>query len=493
MVLFHLSKKWAIIIQVGSDISKNSFAPADFKEFNRLLRSETSLLKRWFKEGIFEKSGMVAGFELETWLVDKKYKPTAINEEFLDCLNNPLVGPELSRFNVELNSTPHPLKGKFLDSLKDELTDTWVQCRACASDLKSDLVMIGVLPTLKKNRLTLKNMSPLQRYRALNEQIFKLKRGRPMKLDIQGNDHLKTSHKDVMLESGATSLQVHLQVNPEVATRYFNASLILSAPLVALAANSPFLFGKDLWDETRIPLFEQAVGVGSFRDKTNRVIKRVTFGNDYIQKTLLELFIENQDGYPVLLPTTSEGEKSQMAHLRLHNGTIWRWNRPLIGIGPKGHAHLRIENRVSAAGPTIPDLTANMAFFLGLVHELATCKDVPEKQLAFDLSKKNFYAAAKDGLRANITWLDHKAGTMRDLLLEVLLPQAQRGLEKLGTDKEDIEFYLNYILQERVSNSQNGAAWQRRFVDKHGRKFQNMMAKYIEYQHRSIPVHEWTV
>jgi len=252
---------------MGEEIHTTEFTAVDFKQFHRNLENETALLQKWFEKDIFASDGNITGFELEAWLVDYNFCPAPINDDFLNHLNSPLVVPELSQFNVEINSTPHPPDGHLLAAMRRELTATWAACQQCASKMDAQVVMIGILPTIEEGMLILSNMSPMQRYRALNEQIFRLRQNQPMLLDIQGQDRLLTSHHDVMLESASTSLQIHLQTNPEVAARTYNDSLIASAPMVAVGANAPFLFGKDLWDETRIleHKFDCAQGIACSR------------------------------------------------------------------------------------------------------------------------------------------------------------------------------------------------------------------------------------
>jgi len=478
---------------MGQEIQSTHFTKADFEQFYRNLRTETELLKKWFDEGILASNGQSAGFELETWLVDSSFRPAAVNVSFLERLNNPLVVSELSQFNVEINSSPHRLKGHCLSSFQKELQKTWDTCHACAVELDSDIMMIGILPTLKENMLTLDQMSPMQRYRALNEQVFRLRHGHSMALNISGKDHFERSLGNVMFESAATSLQIHLQIDPKRAARLYNASLILSAPMVALAANSPYLFGKDLWDETRIPLFEQAVAVGSSAAEQTKKLRRVTFGSGYVKKSLYECFSENLKSYPVLLPSIIQQDPALMHHLRLHNGTIWRWNRPLIGIGANGRVHLRVEHRVAAAGPTPVDVVANIAFYIGLVQQLATQETAPESQLAFTESRNNFYRAARDGLNASLLWLDRKKVPVHTLLFEKLIPEAEQGLAKQGIAKADIEFYLQEVIRERVRTQQNGAQWQRKFIAKHKRDFQGLAVAYKEREQQGNPVHTWNI
>jgi hypothetical protein len=478
---------------MGDEIKSAFFSQADFDEFNRNLKIETRLLKQWFKDGMFAVKSPSAGFELEAWLIDKEFHPAAINETFLKELSNSLVVPELSQFNVEINSTPHSLKGNCFSKLYDELKTTWNKCHNCANKMDSEMAMIGILPTLKQNMLTLKHMSRMQRYRALNEQIFRLRQGHAMVLDIKGKDHLITSHDDVMFESAGTSLQLHYQVDQQMALRVYNASLILSAPMVAVAANSPFLFENDLWDETRIPLFEQAVALGCVQNTRMGELRRVTFGSGYIKESLYECFLENLVYYPILLPSTFQQEASQMRHLSLHNGTIWRWNRPLIHIGPNGLVNMRIEHRVTSAGPTLTDIIANAALYFGLTYQLAIQETPPESRLSFEETRNNFYLAAREGLNARIKWIDGNIVSIQALLLNKLIPEARKGLHSLGVDKDDISTYLDSVITERVRTQQNGAYWQRQFIKKHKKDFVGLTKAYVERQQQGDPVHTWNL
>jgi hypothetical protein len=474
---------------MGQEIGRIQFQREDFVEFSARLAQETALLESWLGEGRFEQSAYVGGFELEAWLLDRNYFPLPANEAYLARLNNPLVVPELSRFNVELNGTPQPLAGRALRRIEEELTDTWRRCLEVAHEFEGTLIMIGILPTVREQDLSLANISPLNRYYALNEQVLKSRDGRPIRLDIEGREHLCLIHADVMLEAATTSFQVHLQSPADEAVRYLNAAQILSAPMVALAANSPFLFEKQLWEETRIPLFEQAVDMGNDADPDMR---RVSFGSGYLQHSAIETFRENLARYPVLLPIQFEPGPQQLRHLRLHNGTIWRWNRLLIGFNEAATPHLRVEHRVMPAGPTIVDMIANAAVYLGASRFLAGLRVAPEADLAFAAARDNFYRAARDGLDARVVWLDGSEVALRTLLIEEILPMAREGLKLLGADEEDIERYLD-IAHARVRTGMNGAAWQRAHIERHGRDFFRLTADYLEHQRSAMPVHEWPV
>lgn len=474
---------------MGEEITSSRFRKQDFQAYEARLAQELKLLEQWFAEGRFDSGPSTGGFELEAWLVDRTMGPAAINVPFLELLDSPMVVPELSAFNVELNTTPRLTGGDTLARMAGELHDTWSACRETAFKLDADVLMIGILPTVRESQLALANMSQMTRYKALNEQVMRVRKGEPIRFDISGRDILQTQHHDVMLEAAATSFQLHLKVAPEVAVRHYNASIILSAPMVALCANSPYLFGRDLWDETRIPLFEQAVAVGS---PSVHMADRVTFGNGYARDSLFEVFADNSARYPVLLPEVMGDAPETLHHLRLHNGTIWRWNRPLVGFNDDGTPHLRIEHRVVAAGPSEPDAIANAAMFFGLVHALATQPEPPEQQLSFEQARANFYAAAKNGFNATVEWPGGRPVKVLELLQEELLPLAREGLQQQGFDSADIAQYLG-IIEGRLKTRCNGTAWQRGWVARHGNDMIALTTAYAEQQHGGAPVHEWTL
>ena len=474
---------------MGEEIRTSSFSDTDFDCFKKVLEKETQQLESWFKEKKFSPHAYRAGFELEAWLVDEQLLPAPINEAFLNKLNSPLASPELANFNIEVNSTPCDLSGNVLSKMQHELDATWQKCKDTAEYLHSDIVMVGILPTLDNEVLHLTNMSKMQRYRALNREVLLRRKGKPLVFDINGVEHLKVTHRDVMMEAAATSFQIHLQVNLDNAVRLFNASIAITGPLLALSANSPYLFGKDLWDETRIPVFEQAVAVGGFDGAAFGPVRRVTFGDSYIRESLFECFKENLEHYPVLLPVELD-DKDSLAHLRLHNGTIWSWNRPLIGFDETGEPHLRIEQRVVPSGPTTQDAIANAAFYYGAVTALAELDEPIENQIPHSSTRDNFYAAARLGLKSSQKWINGQDINARDLILDKLLPLAHQGLTSLGISIEDSDKYLG-IIHDRVKSGQNGATWQRLFTQKHGRDMNLLTKAYIRNQNSGKPVHRW--
>jgi hypothetical protein len=474
---------------MGQEINQTAFDEATFREYERGLAQEMQLLDSLLRSGRFSAQGEIGGYELESWLLDHNYFPAPINQVFLARLDNPLVVPELSRFNIELNGIPLALRGSVLSDFAREIGGNWRQCQETAHELDSVLMMIGILPTIRQKDLCLANMSELRRYRALNEQVLTRRAGQPIRIRIDGRERLRLDHPDVMLEAATTSFQIHLQAAQQDAVRYFNASLIAAAPLLAAAVNSPLLFNADLWDETRIPLFEQSVEFGDAADQDRR---RVSFGHAYARESLAECFADNLARHEVLLPILMDEPPQRFAHLRLHNGTIWRWVRPLIGFDPDGTPHLRIEQRVLPAGPTIADMLANTALYFGLARFLASLSLPPEADFDFDKARSNFYAAAQYGLKAKLAWLDGSEVDARSLLLEEILPMARHGLKTLDVDAEDIEHYLG-ILRARIRSGQTGAAWQRAYRERHGTDNLHLVAAYLERQRSGAPVHEWEI
>jgi hypothetical protein len=470
---------------MGQEIATDRFEQVDFERFGARLDREQTLLSGWFAERRFSARSAIGGLELEAWLVGGDGEPLAINESFLARAADPAIVPELAKFNIELNVAPQALAGDGIRRLEEDLAGTCARCAQVGEALGATVVAIGILPTITDVHLSPANMSGLRRFAALNEQVLRLRKGRPIRLDIVGREHLRSEHMDVMLEAAATSFQVHLQVRHDRAPRYFNAAVVLSAPMVAVGANSPLLFGKVLWEETRIPLFEQAVDVGSPE-------RRVTFGSGYVHASLEECYAENRARHPVLLPLSLEEPAGTLAHLRLHNGTIWRWNRPLIGFDADGTPHLRIEHRVLPAGPTLLDMAANMAFFFGLAEWLAMEPHAPEHRLPFHVAKQNFYEAARRGVAAHVDGYDHGRWNVARLVQKVLLEQARKGLEVLRVDRGDIDRYLGTI-EARVASGATGAAWQRSFVAKHGRDLASLTRTYRELSAAGEPVHRWRV
>ncbi len=477
---------------MGEEIRKSTFSDEDYQEAISHLRSETQLLNTWFEQGGFDEDQAMSGIEQEAWIIDSDAYPAPENQYLLDTLASDLLSPELAQFNVELNVTPQLLAGDGMQRMHDELLGLWRNCETVLQAKKLRMAMIGILPTVRDKELVMANMSLMNRYFALNEQVMKARMGKPLNLNIVGLEHLQSEHWDVMLESAATSFQIHRQIPFKQSARYYNAAIALSAPMVAIGANSPLLFGKILWQETRIPLFEQAVEVGGYGSASAGPIRRVSFGTGYVKQSLMECFQENLAHFPILLPVRFDAPQTELRHLRMHNGTIWRWNRPLIGFNSQGKPHLRVEHRVVSAGPTIVDEMANAVFFYGLQEYFATCDAPLENDIEFADAKVNFYLAAQHGLDAKIAWGTHGNVNIAQLIVGNLLEKSRLGLQRLQMDKPLIDEYLG-VIQLRAESKQNGAAWQQAYVEKYGKDMQGLTEKYWENQSSEKPVHEWVV
>lgn len=475
---------------MGQEINKRYFQRRDFELFERKLEVETEMLRHWFEDEKFESEKYVAGLELEVCLTDKDFRPANINEAFIKRSNSAYLSAELAKFNIELNVDARPLNGRLLSLYINEIERLWTHCRNTADSMQANTISIGILPTLVNSDLSVNNMSNMLRYQALNEQVLQNRKGRPLCLNIVGNENLRSVHNDVMLESAATSLQIHIQVPQKKALAYYNASVFISAFTVAASANSPFLFAKNLWQESRIPLFEQAVESGGLASAAGGPLHRVSFGSDYCRHSLMECFEENQKHFPVLLPMTFSSAVEEMQHVRLQNGTIWRWNRPIIGFNKEAVPHLRIEHRVIAAGPTIKDQIANMALFYGLVNYFAEQEPDVTKISEFSTAKDNFYLAARHGLSANVKWLDGNKYSIQHIFKEKLFDCAKSGLDQLGLDKNDSNFYLD-IIKQRVESGKTGSDWQQQFVKRHGSDMHLLTQQYYMRQNSGKCVHEW--
>jgi gamma-glutamyl:cysteine ligase YbdK (ATP-grasp superfamily) len=472
---------------MGQDIASSRFTEQDFAEFSRRLHAETRLLETWFAEGRFDAAEPSAGFELEAWLVDADGRPAPHIESVLAVLHDPSIVPELATFNIEFNGAAAQLRGSALSTLAQDLLDTLERATPAAESQGCRLGLIGILPTVRPDDLTLDAMTPRERYRALNEQVFALRHGRPLRLLIEGHERLELEWCDVMLESAATSFQIHVRIGALESARVYNTAKLISGPLVAIGANSPYLFGRDLWDETRIPLFEQAVSVGG-----PILQERVGFGFRYARHSILETFQANRDHYPILLPQLMDEPPERLAHLRLHNGTIWRWNRPLIGFEPDGRPHLRLEHRTLPSGPSVADLIANAALYLGLIAHLSREQPPPESSVLFLHAQQGFYACARDGLDARIRWLDSQTHRVSDILALDLLPRARQGLTDLGLDPPEIDHWLG-IIEQRLTTGRTGARWQRDWVRRHGPDMMGLTQAYLDQQASGRPVHEWSL
>src|SRR5579864_8932583 len=448
------------------------------------------------RERLFDENPSTVGQEIELNLTDEHGMPSMRNAAALAAIASPAWDTEVGQFNLEINVRPRMLDGDALDTLETELRADLNAADTRARTVGSHLVMIGILPTLAEHDVNEKSMSANERYKVLNEQIFAA-RGEDMRIEIDGAEQLLTYTDSITPEAACTSVQLHLQVSPQEFAHYWNASQAIAGVQVALAANSPFLFGRQLWHETRITLFEQATDTRPDELKEQGVRPRVWFGERWIT-SVFDLFEENLRYFPALLPICEEedplavldaGDIPELAEMALHNGTIYRWNRPVYGI-VAGRPHLRVENRVLPAGPTIADVMANAAFYYGLVRYLAEAQRPIWTQMSFGTAEENLHEAARHGLDAQLYWPGVGDTPAAELILRRLLPQAREGLSRWGVNPAHADRLLGFI-EQRCLTGQTGAAWQIATVQAiTGRgavgrldALQQMTERYIEHMH----------
>jgi hypothetical protein len=473
---------------VGQEASSNIYSQEEFDKFEKNLKDELKLLKTWFDDDIFSKNDPMIGAELEGWIVDENMLPSFDGYDHIQSFKHPLVVPEISRFNFEFNSSPLNYTKNCFRELQDE-THRIYQKFAKATK-KDTPFFCGTLPTLRPSMLSNDIMTPHNRYSVMNEQVMKQRNYIPLDLSFEGKDELKLSMNSVISECASTSLQIHLGVTNQNAANYYNCSLIASSFLVAISANSPYFFGKELWDESRIIGFEKSVDLNSKSKIFGDDVKRVTLGHGFVEESLFELYEQNVYDYPILLPECFDCKVGDMKHLAFHNGTIWRWTRPIIGIYD-GIPSLRIEQRVASSGPTIDDTIANTMFFLGLVDYLNSYSSHIKDSIEFKDVKENFYKAAKQSYYAKCIWVDGKSYDTQKLLLDVIVPAVKDALKKRNINQEDIDYFIGDIIQGRVKSGVNGAIWQKAYVHRYGTRFQELTQKYIDNAKSGLPVHLW--
>jgi hypothetical protein len=491
---------------MGRDVPAITISRQDRRAYREKVRACLDVLARMLRESRFDTGVPQAGLEMEFSLVDEQGWVALTNETVLAAIADPAWATELGQFNIELDIGPAVLSGDVFASLESRLQETLGKASERAESAGSRLVMVGILPSLREGDVGLHAISPNPRFRLLNDQILAA-RGEDMRISIEGAERLLTYVDNILPEAAATSLQCHLQVSPEGFASYWNAAQAIAGIQVAIAANSPFLFGRELWRETRITLFEQATDTRPDELKEQGVRSRVWFGDRWIT-SVFDLFEENLRYFPALLPLTEDtdplaelerGEAPDLAELTLHNGTVWRWNRPVYAV-VDGNPHLRVENRVLPAGPTIVDVLANAAFYYGLVHELAHAERPVWSQMSFDAAAANFRSGARLGLDAEVYWPGAGMVPVTELTLRCLLPLAVAGLARWGVDAADTNRLLA-IIEQRCLTGRNGASWQADSVRRlhadgrldRGEVLRIMTQGYIERMKSGEPVHSWPV
>jgi hypothetical protein len=500
---------------MGQDVDRRTFSRRDRQRYRTKVQRCLDALAIMLREHPFARDEPMTGLEVELNLVGKDLAPSLAGADVLDAIGSSQFQSELGRWNLELNLPPRPLPGDEWRHLERHLLDELAVARAKAVDCGAQLAVIGILPTLERHHLVVEALSPDQRYATLNEQMLNA-RGEPIRLDIAGDDpsgrhgvepeHLHADFDSIAPEAACTSMQLHLQVHPDSFAGYWNAAQCLAGVQLAVGANSPFLLGSRLWSETRIPLFEQSCDVRTPELRNQGVRPRVWFGERWIT-SILDLFSENARYFPALMPVTEDtdpmsdleaGTVPGLDELRLHNGTIWRWNRPVYDIAD-GVPHVRVENRVLPAGPTVVDMVANALFFYGLLRTLVEAERPLWSMMSFEAAEENFITAARHGLDGPLYWPG--SGWIRpdELVLRKLLPQAADGLARWGVETDVTDRFLS-VIEQRCVTRRTGAGWQLDMVaaleaggaDRQA-ALHGMLARYLERSAANEPVHSWPI
>lgn len=480
---------------------------AQMQRFVRSLLDDVQALSFMLDNDWFESENMHIGAEQEMCLVEgKNYRPAPIAMEALERMPDyKWVETELAKFNLEINLSPRPFKGSCLRDLEEENRERLALIQEKLDEMDAQYILTGVLPTLKKFHLEMDSLTPKKRYKALMEAINSQLLGSSYDLKIIGIDELLVKHKSPLLEACNTSFQVHLQVKPHEFVKMYNIAQTLAAPVMAIAANSPLVFGRRLWHESRIALFQQSLDTRSTHEHMRERSPRVSFGNDWLKDSILEIYREDIARFRVLLAADikedslsliKEGKVPNLTSLQVHNSTVYRWNRPCYGISANGKPHLRIENRVLPSGPTVKDEVANAAFWLGLMNAMSHEVDDIRDHISFSDIRDNFTKAAKFGIDSSFNWFNDKKISACDLILKELIPLARKGLEQRKVDTDDIDRYLN-IIAGRAECHMNGSRWALRSFTKLKEEttvdeaLTTLTSSMIKNQRAGLPVHEW--
>jgi gamma-glutamyl:cysteine ligase YbdK (ATP-grasp superfamily) len=496
---------------MGEKVVAGQFDLSDRQRYRDKLRQCLTGLERLLAEKRFDRPKNLMGLEIELNLTGSDGMPKMLNAQVLERIASRDFQTELAMFNLEVNIAPHRLGGRVFDRLAEEIRTSLAYADRKAGELDAGIVMIGILPTLDRDDLVSSNLSDVDRYALLNDQIVAA-RGEDFALDIDGVERLTCTSKSIAPEAACTSVQLHLQVTPDRFADVWNAAQAVAAAQIAVGANSPFLFGRELWRESRPPLFQQSTDTRPPELQAQGVRPRTWFGERWISSAH-DLFEENLRYYPALLPICEDedplevldaGGVPKLAELVLHNGTVYRWNRPVYDIAD-GVPHLRVENRVLPAGPTVTDVIANAAFYYGLVRALAEESRPVWTRLPFEAAAANFDAACKHGIDARLTWprRGRHGGTAEvdavTLVRDELLPLAEAGLDAWGVEPADRDLYLG-VIEERCRRRVNGATWQSATFHRaleSGLSREAALAattrRYSELMREGDPVHTWPV
>lgn len=475
------------------------------RQFTKAVLNDLQALEKMLDENLMEENVMRIGAEQEMFFVDSAMRPAPIVLNVLEQAKDSRLTTEIGRFNIEANLTPLDFSGNCLSKLEDELTNVISVVKKSAQTFGADTVLCGILPTIQQSDLVEKNLTPNPRYLELNRVITAL-HGDERLVHIKGLDELHLHLKDTYIEFSNTSFQIHLQVGIKEFVKYYNWAQAVTAPVLASAVNSPLLLGHRLWQETRLALFQHAVDERSHTQHERNRPARVSFGRTWVKDSILEVFREDVSRFRIILTraieensmeTLSVGKIPQLNAWRMHNGTIWRWNRACYGV-LNNKPSLRIEARFLPSGPTILDEMANAAFFLGLMMALPKIFGDVTERMTFDDAKQNFFSTARFGLKSQIIWLDGKNYGVKNLILDELLPHARNGLRQVGIEENDIEKYLG-ILQERVSQEKTGASWMLDSLAsmdknaKHNVQMRSLTSAMKSNQESGKPLHKWNL
>ena len=473
--------------------------------FMKALLEDLRALAFMLEDGRIESGVTRIGAEQEMFLIDRHLRPAPVSLQVLKHANDARLTTEIARFNLEANLTPLELNGNCFRSIEQELNELIALARSSAVTEGADVLLSGILPTLQKSDLTLDNLTPVARYHELDRAVIRL-RGGPLSIHIKGLDELHLTHDNIMMESCNTSFQVHFQSNAKEFANHYNIAQAITAPVLAAAVNSPLLFGQRLWQETRVALFQHSTDERSRPQQARNQPTRVSFGDRWVQHSVVELFHDQITRFrPIMLTAPDEnpfqvlarGETPLLSALRMHNGTVWRWNRACYGVS-KGVAHLRIENRALPSGPTVVDEVANAAFFAGLMAAMPQVYGNIAERMAFDDAKLNFFRAARHGLDAQFHWIDGQIQSATSLILDHLLPLARQGLTRSQVADADIDKYLG-IIEERTRNQQTGAGWIMKSLVAMGSttskdaRHRKLTSAMLVNQKQGQPIHRWPI
>jgi len=469
---------------MGDEVSKDKFSKADYSRFKQRLDQETEHVRALFLRAGFDHSTRRLGYELELCLLNARGEPSPCNQQVLEQADNPHFTVELARFNLEINGNAFAVHDTVMAQLQQDMAELYAEVADAAQIFGCRTGLFGVLPSLTREHVNRQSfMSDLSRYRLLDKRVMQM-RGRPVQLDIHGPDHLQLEKNDVMLEALGTSLQIHYQIPFEESVASYHAALWSSLALIGAAANSPLVLGARGWQESRIVIFKQAVDSRNPQEIHDQQTPRVHLAQGYIH-SWMELFEDNLC-YSPILPEVLDKPLESLHHFNLHNGTIWRWVRPILGRDEPGRYHLRLELRVTPAGPTLIDSMANLVFQIGLIEGLKL-KPNELTLVPYEVLEQDFYSAARHGLSAEVSWCNGKMGRLQDLVLRFAIPTAVTGLELLGI--RDYAGWMD-IVQQRVQSGRTGARW---ILDAWASQpdANALVQQYMLHASTNRPVHLW--